>query len=105
MSTADRSNIFEMIPETSLLEVPIGVNVQPRLTPGMVMAPLHVPTRQSGSGSHNSKVLLHSISQWLSDLLIWPMCLSECHHMGTCTPLHLVGPKETSLSGSLYSIA
>ena len=78
--------------------------MQPHLSPGMVMAPLHVPTGQSGSGSHNSKVLLYSISQWLSDLLIWPMYLADSHHMRTCTPLHLVGPKETSLSGSLYSI-
>ena len=50
------------------------------------------------------KVLLYSISHWLSDIPIWPMYLSESHHMGMCTPLCLVGPKETSLCGSIHRI-
>ena len=41
--------------QTPLLKVLIGVNMQPCLFPDMVMAQLHVPAGQRGSGSHISR--------------------------------------------------
>ena len=116
------NGVFRKLWLVSLLTDDIlGVDV-----PGFQQTPLHqVPNRSQhatlsfsthGHGTtacsnraerirvSHLKVLLYSISQWLSDIPIRPMYLSESHQMGMCTPLHLVGPKETSISSSLNRI-